>query len=412
MVQHSTYPRILISGASYATDNGQGVFTVNLCERLARRNIQVAALVASPSGKAYQETRNDVSLYYMESLSVDFIRKGEHYTILPLHSIRKAFDDFKPEVVHLNDHYPLSVMVYWEARRRGIQVIGTNHFMPENLAPFFPLYQYAPKLVSWILWRWMLMLYNHFNLVTTQSETAARIVKQNGLIPPVVTVSCGVDTHQFNPKPDLNRDEIRQRYGIDPQKKVFLYVGRLDGEKRLDSVIEAVPYLQRDDVQIVLAGKGKEVSKLKSLAETVCHPGQVVFPGYILQKELPNLLNCADCFIMPSDAELLSIATLEAMSCGLPVLAARAYALTELVNESENGYLFTPRNAQDLADKINLMADHPERWPEMRSVSLTKSKGHDIESVMNRYIRLFQLVGVTRVQRRVLLKPTNHKVSN
>ena len=412
MTQESSFPRILVSGASYSTDNGQGVFTVNLCERLARRNIQVAALVASPIGKAYQETRNGVKMYYMKSLSVDFIRKGEYYTVLPIDSIRKAFDDFQPEVVHLNDHYPLSFLVYWEARRRGIQIIGTNHFMPENLAPFLPFYHFAPNIVSWILWRWMLMLYNHFNLVTTQSETAAEIVKQNGLMPPVVTVSCGVDTHQFNPIPDADRLAIRKRYGIDADKKVFLYVGRLDGEKRLDSVVEAVRYLQRDDIQIVLAGKGKEAEKLKNRVQEINRPGQVVFPGYIPQADLPNLLNSADCFIMPSDAELLSIATLEAMSCGLPVLAARAYALTELVSDGENGYLFTPRDARDIAEKINLIADQPERWASMKNISLARSKGHDIESVMNRYIRLFQLVRVTRVQKHIQMKVTNHKISN
>jgi 1,2-diacylglycerol 3-alpha-glucosyltransferase len=412
MIHHELFPRILVSSASYSTDNGQGVFTVNLCEGLASRNLTIASLIASPNGNAYQEIRNGVHMYYVESLSVDFIRKDEHYPLFPIMSIKKAFDEFQPNVVHLNDHYPLSFLVYFEAKRRGLQVIGTNHFLPENLAPFLPIYHFAPQFVSWVLWRWMLFLYNRFNLVTTQSKTAAEIVKRAGLIPPVVTVSCGVDTQQFHPDESIDRTEIRKRYSIDPACTVFLYVGRLDAEKRLDSIIDAIDLLNRDDIQLVIAGKGKESQKLQARVNSSGKPERVIFPGFIAQSELNALLNCVDCFIMPSDAELLSIATLEAMSCGLPILAARAYALRELVTDGENGYLFTSREPMDIADKMNQIADHPETWNAMRRVSLIKARGHDMEAVMTRYVHLYQWVNEIRLQKRLQLKQTDHKIIN
>ncbi len=405
-------PKILISGSSYSTDNGQGVFTVNLCERLAERDVQVAALVVSPDGNANVIQQNGVTLYHLESIPVDFIRKGERYSVFPIQSIRMAFDEFQPDLVHLHDHYPLSMLVYAEAKRRGIRTIGTNHFLPENLAPFIPFYQAAPQICAWVLWRWMMVLYNQFNLVTTQSKAAAIILKQNGLNPPVVTVSCGVDIAQIFPNPEINRMSVRSRYNIDPKQKVLLYVGRLDREKRLDSVIEAFHQLQRTDIQLVIAGKGKESERLKHMAAKLCLPGQVIFPGYIPQADLNQLLNSVDCFIMPSDAELLSIATLEAMASGLPILAANAYALTELVTDGVNGNLFIPQNTADIASKITQFFDFPEQWASMKAASVERAKKHDIELVMNQFIHFYQVVKSTGINKKIILYPSKHKVSN
>ncbi len=405
-------PKILISGSSYSTDNGQGVFTVNLCERLAERGVQVAALVGSPDGTPHVVQQNGVKLYQLESIPVDIIRKGERYSFFPIQSIHKAFDDFQPDVVHIHDHYPLSMLVYLEAQRRGIHTMGTNHFLPENLAPFIPFYQTAPHVISWVLWRWMMVLYNRFHLVTTQSAAASKVMIKNGLIPPVVTVSCGVDLSRFFPNPGINRSQVRKRFQIDPQRKVLLYVGRLDREKRLDSVIEAFHQLQRTDIQLVIAGKGKESDRLKKLAAKTCQPNQVVFPGYISQSDLNQLLNCVDCFIMPSDAELLSIATLEAMASGLPILAANAYALTELVSDGVNGYLFSPQNSAVIARTIAQFFDHPEQWASMKASSLERAKKHDMELVMNQFIHFYQVVKATGSNKKIILYPSKHKVSN
>ena len=84
----------------------------------------------------------------------------------------------------------------------------------------------------------------------------------------------------------------------------------------------------------------------------------VTLPGYIDSDDLPLLLNSVDAFVMPSSAELQSIATLEAMSCGKPILAANARALPELVEHGSNGFLFNPQNAQSLAENIRLSSQH------------------------------------------------------
>jgi glycosyltransferase involved in cell wall biosynthesis len=102
------------------------------------------------------------------------------------------------------------------------------------------------------------------------------------------------------------------------------------------------------------------------------------------------LLNSADVFAMPSEAELLSIATLEAMGCGRPVLAARAGALPELVSEGVNGYLFQAGDVADAAHYMTLLADHPETWQSMGAASLQKVQTHSLENTIQRYEMIYE----------------------
>jgi 1,2-diacylglycerol 3-alpha-glucosyltransferase len=95
---------------------------------------------------------------------------------------------------------------------------------------------------------------------------------------------------------------------------------------------------------------------------------------------------------MPSEAELLSIATLEAMACGLPILAARAQALPELVEEGVNGSLFQPGNPQDAALVMSRLADHPEHFSKMGQASLQKTQAHNLDRVLLRYEQIYRIV--------------------
>jgi glycosyltransferase involved in cell wall biosynthesis len=104
------------------------------------------------------------------------------------------------------------------------------------------------------------------------------------------------------------------------------------------------------------------------------------------------MLNCIDIFTMPSEAELLSIATLEAMACARPILAAEAVALPELVSDEVNGYLFKPGDVTDAAKHITQLADHPERWAAMGKASLERAQAHSLENMVTHYEAMYTAV--------------------
>src|SRR5512140_396990 len=132
--------RILISGSTYSPSmNGQAIFTVNLAERLAARGHDVTMLYPSHTSHPYQSVQNGVKLEHTRALNLAIIHPTVWMPAPSGRDVRRIFDTARPEVVHIQDHYPPNGSVEREARRRGVRLVGTNHFMPENIAPYVPV---------------------------------------------------------------------------------------------------------------------------------------------------------------------------------------------------------------------------------------------------------------------------------
>lgn len=383
--------RILTTGTTYYPSlNGQAVFTVNLAEGLAQRGHDVLVAVPSDEIHATRRERKGVRIECIESMSMKKWHQDAYISLFPEKAVEKIINDFQPEIIHIHDHYPLSHVFAVAAQRHKIKSVGTNHFMPENLASYALWLSRFKSFFNWAGWKWMLETYNRVDIVTAQSKNAADLVRKQGLRPSVFPVSCGIDLGRFRPDPTIDWRAVRQRYGLDPNRKVFLFVGRVDGEKMLHILLQAMSMLKRDDIQLGIAGRGSAREGLMAMAEELKLGDRVVFTGFVPNEDLHPLLNSTDVFVMPSEAELLSLATLEAMACARPVLVANAVALPELVTKGVNGYLFRPSDPADAAKYIDLMASQPECWPKMGQASLEKAQFHGLDNTVRLYEMLYE----------------------
>lgn len=379
---------ILLAGqAYYRRDNGQAVFTMNLAEGLVAAGHQVTVLAPSESSTVTFTEVHGVAVQTVPALA---LIDNTNITAFSGSLVEQTLTAFKPDVVHIQDHYFLSHTVLAAARARDILAVGTNHFLPENLTDNLPFSQWLHKPLDYFLWSTMLAVYNQLSAVATPTETAATILRSHRIRVPVTAISCGVELERFHPRPELDRHTIRHKYNIATDKIAFLYVGRIDREKDLDVLIHGWAQVARSDIQLVLAGKGGFRPDLEKLVDEYgLHEG-VVFAGFVPDEDLPLLLNSVDIFAMPSHAELQSIATLEAMASGLPILAANARALPELVRSSSNGYLFSVGNPIDAARKISMLADHPEHWAAMSLASQQRASLHAHDKVVAQYTEWYQ----------------------
>jgi 1,2-diacylglycerol 3-alpha-glucosyltransferase len=393
--------RIMIASSTFApAKNGQAVFTTNLAEGLAGLGHKVMVVVDSDHNQESHDFYNGVEVVELSSISVNIFHSAVHFSPFPGSEIRRLFNTFHPEIVHIQDHFPICRAAIHEARKHGVKVVGSNHFIPENAAPYIPLLSKLEPVFNWVLWKWMLDAYNHVDVVSAQSKAAGSLIQLQGLKKPILPISCGLDLQFFHPGVEFDRQVYRERYGIDLQKKAFLFLGRIDGEKRIDLLLQAMQRVSRDDIQMVIAGKGRAEESLHRMAADMQRMRKVLFTGFIPAEDIPGLMNCVDVFIMPSEAELLSISTLEAMACGLPVLLADALALPELVRNDENGYIFKPGDVQDLVRYINLIADQPERWKSMGMVSCEIALSHSLDLTVQKFETLYsQLIARGAVDR-------------
>jgi hypothetical protein len=212
----------------------------------------------------------------------------------------------------------------------------------------------------------------------------------NGVKRPVWRVPCAVRLDEFYPNPALDRNAIRAQYGLSATDQIVLYVGRVDYEKRVDVLVRALSYLQDSRVKLVIAGEGRQEPHIRLLGNQLGIAKQIHFLGKVEHTRLPDLLNTSDLFCMPGDGESFSIATLEALACGKPVLAARSSALPELVTDKSTGYLFEPGDAQDAARGILYLLGKRAHWGEMARAGVAKAQTFQMNGVMRTYEEAYQ----------------------
>ncbi|WP_235038201.1 glycosyltransferase [Microbacterium sp. 18062] len=296
------------------------------------------------------------------------------------HYARRTLDAVQPDVVHFQSHIVIGRGLSIEAEKRGIRIVATNHTMPENIVDFTKMPAWVNRILVRTQWKAAERAFDRASAVTTPTRKAAEFLEGNTHTRPVLPVSCGIDASHYTP--DLAPRTTRR----------ILFVGRITLEKHLHVLLEAVAKLdptEYDGVDIV--GGGDRESDLKAQTAKLGLGDRVVFHGRVDDEELRRLYTQATVFAMPSIAELQSIATMEAMASGLPIVAANAMALPHLVHDGENGWLFDPESADDLAEKLRrVLTASPEDYSALQRASLEGVRIHDIARTLSTFEALYR----------------------
>ncbi len=376
--------KIVIGCDTFPPDiNGAARFAERLAGGLVRRGHDVHIVAPAYSSKhgTFTEVHDEVKMtvHRVQSLKVlshKTLRFIWPYTLK--RKIDKLLDEIQPDAVHIQSHLIVGRYLVKSAKERGVRTIATNHIMPENLIKYSVII--PPFLQPWAMrmaWKDAGRVLRSVDAVTTPTRRAADLLEAAGGVSGVLPISCGIDASRFaNETPTSN--EVPR----------VLFLGRLDFEKHIHNLLKAVAKLPASlNTQVEIVGDGGERKHLNQLAETLGIADQVKFLGHISEEELPKVYERATVFAMPSIAELQSIATMEAMASGRPVVAADAMALPHLVHDGDNGYLFPPDDVDAFADRLLRVltadADELERLSE-NSLHLIQS--HDI----NRTLTIFE----------------------
>lgn len=381
--------KILIVLDSYPPDlNGGAYFTHRLALSLQKRGHDVLVLCPSRSLKQGYGYYEGVKLYQVRSWPAPgYVHFRVSWPLGITKSVVRAIESFDPDIIHLQGKFFLGKICHRAGLKLGIRMIATNHFMPENFFHYTHLPKWcAPKFAEYC-WRWVLEMLQEVDIVTTPTATAKKLLREVGFEKPVEVISCGVDLDIFKPNQDASI--LKKRFNI-PEKPVLLYTGRLDREKNLLIALEAFRQLREThDVHFVLTGRGAEALLLQKWVRDHHLAEHVTFTGYLEDHEYPLIYGLADCFVHTGLAELQSIVGLEAIASGLPMIAARAMALPELVTPGVNGYLFEPRSVSELTQALcEIFSDDTQRLS-MGKMSRTLARRHALEETAKSYEELY-----------------------
>lgn len=200
------------------------------------------------------------------------------------------------------------------------------------------------------------------DLILAVSEFVKNYVKQWHPQANVKVVHNGINTNIFIPQENNIRNEIRKKYGISQDAFVIGYAGRLCLEKGVRELLDAfIQFPKSQNLCLLIMGSswfGKTIDdhfieELKTIAQKSCNP--IIFTGYLLNKDVALIESALDLMVVPSlcdDAFPLSV--LEAMSCGLPIIATKSGGIPEAVNEE---CAFVVERDEKLSDNIKNYID-------------------------------------------------------
>lgn len=253
----------------------------------------------------------------------------------------------QPNVIHVQHPLERQTYVSWVCKLEGwrIPLVVTIHSLfgehPDALIHdvMAPNLQRADRLIA------------------VSTHVADHAVQLGADPTRIRVIPSGVDTQRFRP---INRATTRATLGLSSEQKIILFVGTLEPRKQVDRLLLALPLVRQriplSNVVIIgtgeVAGAGDQTALLHRVVRENNLEDVVRFEGRVSEEQLVSWYTAADVFALPSSSEGQGLAALEAMACGLPVVASAVGGLLEAIVDGHNGALVRPGDVSALAQRL------------------------------------------------------------
>ncbi len=348
-------------------------------------------LVVAPASGRRNATDRDENYDIIRIRSFKF-RENLRVSVVLDREVRRVISDFNPDIVHVHTQLTLGLAVLRAATNMGIPVVATNHVMPDNLIENIKGASTLSRPISYIWTEYGNLLYRGAKRIIMPTESALELFNLDRIEAPAVAISNGIDLSHY--QVTAAKASTFEKFNLPKDKNIITWLGRIDREKHLDVVVRAFAELskERDDVHLLMVGVGNDFDNLQSLVAELGIESLVTFTGLVSEEDKYELHRVGAVFVMPSPNELQCLAMLEAMSCGKPVVAVDAGALSEICRNDENGYLVFPDDIKGFERALTMLLDNPARLKAFGKRSREIAETHDEKLVMPRFEKLYEEV--------------------
>lgn len=378
---------VVIATDTFAPDhNGTANFSKRLAVALQLQGVEVHVIAPATSRLygTFREKHDGVPIIVHRLKSYRMPFQPTARFVMPgglTKRIRGLLEQIKPNVVHIQSHINVGHHAAMAAKELSLRLIATNHLDVESLVentlllPTF-LKNYIRRALIADSGRVMRLA----DAVITSSAKAKSLLERITGKADIQVISGGVNLALY--RPAVAKKSLEHR---------LLYVGRLDREKHVFTLLQAMALLPKDlKVKLKVIGSGSQLEELGSLARKLEIEKLVSFESDLEDYEVIDELKQATAFVMTSPQELQSLATLEALASGLPVIAANAMALPEIIQDGVNGFLFEPDSPADLANSVQkIFKLNSREYGRISKQALASASKHDFAITVESYMGLY-----------------------
>jgi len=317
-------------------------------KRLTQSGYQIDVLTSKIKGRNERPAKG-IRVFHYSTLNLAE-RIGVPYPILTVEAYKKFAQVIrKCDLVHAHGHvYMSSYLAGKVAKKYKKPFILTQHNTFIDYQSWLNMVEHLNDLTIG-----KAVLRDADRIVVVSKKTMDYVRRLGAGKSKTSVIYNGVDVDYFHP---ANKEESRKKLGLPKNRKIILSVRRLVYKNGLDTLIESIPLVARNhpDTLFVVAGKGPSRKLIEDRIKELGIEDNIKLPGFVPDKLLPVYYNAADYFVLPSaSGEGLPLVLLEAMACGLPVLATTVGGTPEIIKHMKNGVLVPPRNPEAIAETMS-----------------------------------------------------------
>ncbi len=243
-------------------------------------------------------------------------------------------------------------------------------------------------------------------IAATTAEYAQLLWLYQAVESKIVVLSPGVDIGRFYPIP---ADEAKEYIGVPPCGRMLLFVGRIEHLKGLDVLIEAIGIMRQNEILqdypfclAIIGGEPDEseehenieMSRIKALTEQHGLTDLVTFLGKRNQESLPYYYSAAEAVVVPSQYESFGMVALEAMACGIPVVASQIGGLAYLVQDGVTGFTVPVDEPVELANRLTLLLQDQNLRNRMGEQAVKVAREYAWDKIASKLLAVYdELIG-------------------
>lgn len=252
----------------------------------------------------------------------------------------------------------------------------------------FHFYKGAP-ILNWLVYypveKWLARYTD--TLITINKEDYERAKSKFKAKKVEYLPGVGIDLKKSN-SVEVDRSMKHSELGLPKDAFVVLSVGELNKNKNHEVVIRAIGKIDNPKIHYIICGQGKLDGYLRNLSKELGIENQVHLLGY--RKDIPEICKISDVFAFPSYREGLSVALMEAMANGLPIVCSKIRGNSDLIEDGKGGYLVEPGDVGGFSKYINELILDGQLKSEFGRFNLNKIENYSIDNVISEMEKIYK----------------------